>query len=43
MGVAQQDIAIAPIHVIGGLANRLEKDIMLYSRSMPLWQNSLGG
>src|SRR5947207_2657353 len=43
LGVAQQAIAIARMQGKGGLANRLETDLMLYRRRLPLWQNSLGG
>ena len=42
LGVAQQAIAIARMQETGGLANRLETDLMLYRRRLPLRQNSLG-
>src|SRR5438270_2177448 len=42
LGVAQQAIAIARMQGKGALANRLETDLMLYRRRLPLRQNSLG-
>jgi protein O-mannosyl-transferase len=42
LGVAQQAIAIARMQEKGGLANRLETDLMLYRGRLPLRQNALG-
>jgi protein O-mannosyl-transferase len=40
--VAQQAVAIARMQRKTGLTNRLETDLMLYRRRLPLRQNSLG-
>ena len=42
LGVAQQAIAIARMQGKGGLANRLETDLVLYRGRLPLRENSLG-